>query len=156
MDCVALRNTVVDLHFAGRGDADPCRLNIQHFQQSRVILVEDDWRARERSKFHRSANVIDMGVGDDDLLDRQTMLANQRNDLINVVSRIDHHRFMRRLIPDHGTVALQWTNGNDLVNHEVIVLGVSETRERMGNEGGLIRFAASSVLNNEKPSRGKA
>jgi hypothetical protein len=45
---------------------------------------------------------------------------------------------MRHLIPDHGAVALQWTNGNDLVNHEVIVLGVSETRERMGTKAGLL------------------
>ena len=57
-------------------------------------------------------------VRDHDLLHLQPMLLDQCQDVIDLVTGIDHHGFMRALIADDGAVALQRAHGNYFVDHK--------------------------------------
>jgi hypothetical protein len=58
---------------------------------------------------------------DHDLLYRQLMLAEQREHILNVVAGVDNHCFARALIANDRAVALQRPDGENLVDHIVIV-----------------------------------
>jgi hypothetical protein len=45
--------------------------------------------------------MIDVGVRDDDLLDLQVMLAEKREDVLNVIAWVDYHGFARGLIANN-------------------------------------------------------
>src|SRR5260370_2352241 len=100
---------------------EPRSLYVEHFQQRIVILIEQDWGASLRAQFHRSAYVVDVGVGDDYLFYYQVVLADDGENILNIVARIDDHGFARGLIADDGAVTLQRANGKDLVDHRAIV-----------------------------------
>jgi hypothetical protein len=53
----------------------------------------------------------------DNLLDLQIVFANQRENVVDVVARVNHHGFVRILVADHGAVALQRANRKDFVDH---------------------------------------
>src|SRR5581483_2003470 len=69
------------------------------------------------SQFHRAAHMIDMSVGDDDLPDGKTMFAHDGQYVSNVVAGIDDDCLARDLVANHRAVTLQWTNGDDFVDH---------------------------------------
>ena len=108
---------LVDLNFAGIFHADPCRLHVQHFQQGIVVLVEQDGRAGGGTQLHGSAHMIDVSMGDDDLLNLEIVLLNKGENVFDVVAGIDHHGFASGLVPDDRAVALQRPDGKDFVNH---------------------------------------
>src|SRR6202158_2406838 len=116
----AICDTRFDCNLAGRGYADPCCLYVEHFQQRIVILIEQDWRAALRPQLHRAAYVIDVGVGDDDLLHVKLVLADDGDNVFNVIARIDDHGFARGLVADDRAVTLQRADGKDLVDHNLI------------------------------------
>src|SRR5258708_10544525 len=116
----AICDTRFDCDFARRGDADPRCLHVEHFQQRIVIMIEQDWGARLRAQLHRSAYVIDVGVGYDDLLYYQVVLADDGENILNIVARIDDHGFVRGLVADDRAVTLQRADGKDLVDHSLI------------------------------------
>ena len=64
-----MADTVVNFDVARRSHTDPGSLRIQHFQQSIVVLVEQDGSPGNRTQLHCAAYVIDVSVCDDDLLD---------------------------------------------------------------------------------------
>jgi hypothetical protein len=64
--------------------------------------------------------VIDVGVGDYDLLHFQLVLADDGENVFNVIARVDDHGFVRRLIADDRAVTLQRAYGKDLVDHHFI------------------------------------
>src|SRR5438270_9034950 len=144
----AICDTRFDGDFARRGDADPRGLCVEHFRQRIVILIEQDWGARLRAQLHRSAYVIDVGVGDDDLLYYQVVLADDGENVFNVVTRIDNHGFVRGLIADDGAVTLQRADGQDLVDHWLIFAQAETIRH----------FASQShvEVGSAPPERGKA
>lgn len=112
---------VIDFNVAGRGHADPSGLDIQHFQKIVIVLIEQDGSASGGAKLHRSADVVDVGVSNDDLLDQQVMLAQEAENILNVVAGIDDHGFPSGLVADDGAVTLQRADGNDFVDHGNIV-----------------------------------
>jgi hypothetical protein len=116
----AISDTRFDCNFARRGDADPRCLNVEHFQQCIIVLIEQDWGASLRAQPHRSAYVIDVGVGDDDLLHIKLVLADDGENILNIVAWIDDHGFVRDLVADDGAVTLQRADGKDLMDHELI------------------------------------
>src|ERR1700691_4629372 len=118
---IADAHALVDLDFAGHGDADPGGLHIEHLEQGIVVLVEQDWGAGGCAQFHRASHVIDVGVGDDDLLDLQVMLAKEREDVLNVIAGVNDHGLARSFVADDRTVALQLPDGKDFVDHASIV-----------------------------------
>src|SRR6478672_7730519 len=131
-DGVRLTEAVVDLNLPGCWHTDPRRLHIKHLEEGVVILVQENGRSRGGSQLHGSADVIDVRVGDDDLLNLKLVLPYQPEHLLDVVPRIDHDCFVTSLVSDYRTVALQRTDGNDLMNHEDIL---DEEILRPGNPG---------------------
>lgn len=69
---------MIDLDFARRGNTDPCSLDVEHFQKIVIVLIQQNGSASRGAKLHGSADVVDVGVGNDDLLDLQVVLAQQR------------------------------------------------------------------------------
>jgi len=120
-DAVAGRDAAVNFDFARRGHADPRGLHIEHLQQRIVVLVEQDGRAGGGTEFHGSADVVNVGVGNDDLLDLEIVLADEGEDVVDVVAGINDHGLARGLVADDGTVARERADGQDLVDHLSIV-----------------------------------
>ncbi len=120
-DGFSSRDAAIDVDFPGGRHADPCGLHIEHLQQSVIILVEQDRSARGGAKLHGSADVVDMGVRDDDLFDLQVVLADERENILDIIAGIDDHGFAGRLIADDGAVALQRTDRENFVDHGLIV-----------------------------------
>ena len=65
----------------------------------------------------RSAHVINVRVGDDDLLHRQPVSLHHGHDVFDVVAGIDDHGFFCLFIADHRAIALQRADREDLVDH---------------------------------------
>ena len=53
----------------GGGDAEPAGLDVHHLDQREVELVVEDGGAGEALELQGSGDVVDVGVGDDDLLE---------------------------------------------------------------------------------------
>ena len=84
-------------------------------------MVEQDGGASGRAKFHGPAHMVDVSVRHHNLLDLQVMLADEREDFLNVIPRVNHHGFAGGFVADDRAVALQRTDGKNLVNHRSIV-----------------------------------
>src|SRR5215471_15692280 len=65
--------------------------------------------------------MIDVSVGNHDLLHLELMFFNDGKNVFNVIARIDNHSLASALIANHRAIALQRPNGKDFVNHEPIV-----------------------------------
>ena len=115
------RDAAVDFDFARGAHADPRSLHVQHFQKSIIVLVEQNGSAGGGAEFHGSANVVDVGVGDDDLFDLEIVLADESENVVDVVAGIDHHGLVGSLVADDGAVALEGADGKDFVDHWDIV-----------------------------------
>ena len=115
-------DAAVDFDLSWGGYADPGGLHVEHFQKSVVVLVEQDGGAGRGSEFHGSADVVDVGVGDDDLFDLEIVFADQGQDVIDVVAGVDDHGFVGGLVADDRAVALQRADGEDFVDHAFIVV----------------------------------
>ena len=118
---VAGADAAIDFDFAGRAHTDPGGLCIEHLQQGVVILVEQDGCVGGGAQLHGSADVVDVGVSDDNLLDLEIVLADEGEDVVNVIAGIDDHGFVSGFVADDGAVALQRADGEDFVNHWMIV-----------------------------------
>ncbi len=118
------RDAAVDFDLAGGAHADPGGLHVEHFQQSVIILVEQDGSAGGGAEFHGSADVVDVGVGDDDLFDLEIVFADQGEDVFDFVAGVDDHGFVRGFVADDGAVALQRADGEDFVDHgDIVAIG---------------------------------
>ena len=87
-------------------------------------------------------------MGDDDLFYFQFVLADDGENVFNVVARIDDHGFVRGLVADDRAVTLQRADGKDLVNHSLI----------FAQAEAIHHFASQShvEVGSAPPERGKA
>jgi hypothetical protein len=65
--------------------------------------------------------VIDVAMGDHNLLDLQVMLADELENVFNVIAGVNDHRFTCGFVADDRAVALQRPDGEDFVDHASIV-----------------------------------
>ena len=61
--------------------------------------------------------MVDVGVGDDDLLDGELVLCEQGNDAGDVVAGIDDEGLAGGFVAEDGAVALEHADGKDFVDH---------------------------------------
>src|SRR5207253_5144377 len=118
-------DAVVDFHFAGRTHSHPGSLHVKHFEQVVVVLVEDNGCAGGGAEFLGSADVVDVSVGDDDLVYYQVVFADEREHVVYVVAGVNDHGFAGVFIADDGAVALQRAYGQNFVDHGFIVASLS-------------------------------
>ena len=103
---IASAYALVNLNCSGSSHADPCGLQVEHLEQGIIILVQQNRSSRSRTQPHRAPHMVDMRMRDNDLLHLQIMLSQQRQDVLNIVARIDHHRFARALVANDRAIAL--------------------------------------------------
>lgn len=103
----------------GRLDAEPCRLSGHHLEQWQICFVEVDGGAGERLEFECAADVVDVGVGDEDLLQCEAELSKPAVNAGDFVTGIDDDCFARLFVGEDCAVALEWTDGEGLENHEL-------------------------------------
>jgi hypothetical protein len=101
----------------GGGDAEPAGLDGHDFDLSDVVLVVEDGGAGELLEAEGAGDVVDVGVGDDDLLDGELVLLEEGDDAGDVGAGIDDDGFVGGLVTEDGAVALEWANGEDFVDH---------------------------------------
>ena len=80
-------------------------------------MVVEDGRAGKTLEASCSGNVVDVGMGDDDLLDGEGMFGEEGYDAGDLVSGVDDDGFARVLVAEDRAVALEWADGKDFVDH---------------------------------------
>jgi len=100
----------------GRG-AEPGGLNVHHFDQGQVVLVVEDGGAGELFEAVSASDVVDVGVGDDDLLDGEGVPGEEGEDAGDVVAGIDDDGFAGGFIAEDGAVALEGAYGKGFEDH---------------------------------------
>jgi len=116
-DDLAFVERVVRAGYGGGGDAEPGGLNVHHFDLGEVVLVVEDGGAGELLEAVGAGDVVDVGVGDDDLLDDEVVFGEEGHDSGDVVAGVDDDGFVGGLVAEDGAVALEGTNGEDFVDH---------------------------------------
>ena len=115
-DAAVLEGVVGRVDFGGV-HAQPAGLHVHHFDQRKVARVIEDGGAGDLLEAGGSGDVIDMRVGDEDLLDGEFVAGKDGEDAGDVVAGIDDDGFVRRFIAQDGAVALQHADGEDFVDH---------------------------------------
>jgi hypothetical protein len=72
-----------------------------------------DRNAEVLLQLRRAAGVVDMAVGQQDLLDRDAGLLNRAEDARKIAAGIDHGAALRRVVEDERTVLLKERDRND-------------------------------------------
>ncbi len=103
------------------GNAEPPGLHLHGAQQTQVVLIEIHRRTGRPFQQERSTHVIDVGMGDNNLAQREAMLLQPGKDLGNVVSRIDYDGFMGNLITQDAAIATQRADGKGFKDHGLIL-----------------------------------
>jgi hypothetical protein len=101
----------------GGGDAEPTGLDVHHFYQGKIVLVVEDGGSGEALEALGSGDVVDVGVGDDDLLDGEVVLIEDGDDAGDLVAGVDDDGFEGDLVAQDGAVALQRADGEDFMDH---------------------------------------
>lgn len=105
----------------GGGDAEPAGLNVHHFDQGKVELVVEYRCPGEAFEVLGAGDVIDVGVGDDDLLEGELVARESGDDAGDVIAGIDDDGFAGDLVAEDGAVAAKRTDYEDFVNHAFIL-----------------------------------
>lgn len=113
---IMIPDTLIDFDSAGRFRSNPGCLHIQHLQQRVIVLVEQNRGARGLLQLHCPADVVDVRMSDDDLLELELVLIEDGEDPLNLVAGIDHKRFACALVTDHRAVTAEKANGENLVD----------------------------------------
>jgi len=118
--------------FGFRGfDAEPTGLLVHHFEQGQVVFIQQDGRAGEALEAERASDMVNMGVGDENLLDFQLVLGETAEDACDFVAWVDDDRFAGAGIPKDGAVALEGADGEGFDDHEfILVLGFGAMSRR--------------------------
>jgi len=106
----------------GGGDAEPAGLDVHHADEREVALVVEDGSAGEGFEVLGAGDVVDVGVGDDDLLGGEAVLGEESQDAADVVAGVDDDGFAGGLVAEDGAVALEGADAEDFVDHEVAFL----------------------------------
>jgi hypothetical protein len=92
-------------------------LNVHHFDQGQVVLVVEDGGAGELFEAVGAGDVVDVGVGDDDLLDGEVVFGEEGEDAGDVVSGVYDDGFAGGFIAEDGAVALERADGEGFEDH---------------------------------------
>jgi len=115
-DEAAIGGTVVGGGDIGGGDTEPTCLRVHDPDEREVELVVEDGRAGEGFEALCPGDVVDVRVGDDDLLDGEVMLLQDGDDAGDLFAGIDDDGFAGGLVSEDGAVALQEADDKDFVD----------------------------------------
>ena len=121
----------------GRLDAQPSGLCGHDFELRQVVLVEEDGSTGGALEQHRSADMVDVGVGDDDLLEDQAMIGQTGQDFGDIVPRVDDNRLMGGLVAQDGAVAAEGPDWKGFEDHDsgfAATLRFERNSDSVGNQ----------------------
>ncbi len=104
-----------------RGDAHPAGLHLHHFEQGQIVLIEQDGSAGEPFQLEGAPNVVDVSVGNEDLLEFEAQFGEASVDAADFVAGIDDNGLSGLFVAQQGAVALQRADGKGLKNHMSIL-----------------------------------
>jgi len=122
----------------GRGfgclDAKPGCLLGHHLKERQISFVQIDGSAGEGFKLECSANVVNVGMGDEDLIELDPEGVEAAVDAGDLIARVDDDGFACFFVGEDCAVALERADRKRFENHEAILgrLGVSLKRVRAG------------------------
>ncbi len=123
-----------------RGDSEPGSLNVHHLYQGKVVLVVEDGGAGEALEVLGPRNVVDVGVGDNDVLHGESVSLEDGLDGWNVVAGIDDDSLARGFVAKDGAVALEQADGKYLVNHVLKITGWGVLERQRKTQARGLRF----------------
>ena len=115
-DATVFQGIVGRVDFGG-WHAEPAGLDVHHLDQGKIAGIVEDGRAGELFEAGGAGDVVDVGVGDEYLLDGEVVTVQDRHDARYVVARIDDDSLAGGLVTEDGAVALQHADGQDFVDH---------------------------------------
>ena len=80
-------------------------------------------------RLKRAADVVDVGVGDENLLELEAVRCKQIVDARDLLAGIDDDRFSRRFVAENGAVALQRADWKGLEDHGSSVCAAQVKRQ---------------------------
>jgi hypothetical protein len=104
-----------------RGNADPRRLFLHHLEKREVIFVEKDGSAGEVLQLECAADVVNVTVRDQDLLELESEVGEAAVNAADFIAGIDDDGFGGILVAKEGAIALQGADDERLENHEDIL-----------------------------------
>src|SRR6185312_14200447 len=104
-DLLALLEIAIRREIAHAGHAE-ARAALDHMlQHVAICLVRSLDRYLQRiAQLGRAADMVDMAMGQPDLLDSDTGPLDRLEDLRHVAAGVDHHCLLARLVPEDGAV----------------------------------------------------
>jgi hypothetical protein len=109
----------------GCRDTDPCCLLLHHFEKGEIVLVEQDGSAREVLQLECAADMVDVAVGDQDLLELESKVGEAAINPADFIAGIDDDGFGGVLVTKQGAIALQGADDERLENHDDILAAQS-------------------------------
>ena len=80
-----------------------------------AFVRADDGQLQTLGEFSRGTGMVDVSVGDPDLLELQLKVTHRLQDDIEIPAWVDHGSLQRRVTPDERAVLLEGGNGDSLV-----------------------------------------
>lgn len=116
----------LDELFIGRGgfwgfNSEPGGLGSHHLEERQVILIEEDGSASEALEGQGAADVVDVRVSHDDLLEFEVVLGEPAMNSRDFVAGVNDDGFPPGFVAEQGAVALERADGKGFENHELIV-----------------------------------
>jgi len=105
----------------GSRNADPRGLFGHDPKLGKIGFVEEDGSAGEGFELERSADVVDVGVSDEDLLEGEAVGLEAAVDAGDFVAGVNDDGFASLFVGKNGAIALQRADGEGLEDHGFIV-----------------------------------
>lgn len=104
-----------------RGDAEPGGLHFHHVEQCEIVLVKQDGCAGEPLEAECAADMVDVGVGYENLLELEAERGEAAVNACDLVARIDDDGLAGLLVSEDGAIALERADGEGFEDHALIV-----------------------------------
>ena len=127
-DPVALMQPAVGRERLGGWEAEHLRLGGHLLDPEQIALMRPlDGDARAPRELRGGARVVEMRVGDEDLLEREPVALENRQHPRQLTARVDDGRAARGLAPQHRAVLLERRDRDDFETHARMILRGAHT-----------------------------
>jgi len=120
-DLLAVREALVWQSGFRGGDAEPGGLLVHHGEEGQVVFVEENGRSGDALELERAADMIDVGMGDEDLLKLEAKRRKARVNAADFVAGINDDGIARGFVAQKSAVALQRADGEGFEDHGIIL-----------------------------------
>jgi len=105
----------------GGCDSEPTGLYVHQFDEGQVELVIEDGSTGESLELLGPGDVIDVGVGDEDLLEREPVVREGGDDASDVVAGINDDGLVGGFVAEDGAVTAKRADDENFMDHEFIL-----------------------------------